>query len=310
MRSTRAAKDTLGAATSSASPNLSSYLSSIEPRASYAPPSASSSRPVLGGSFASLAMRSARSFGSSSNRSAPSSRLRSAAMSSSMSSLARAEANDSVAGDAASALYSWSSFTALAMDACMRSAKFRARSRYAVLGVPSVLGGIGTCTGVPCAEPGRDRPPTPSPKSDPAPSEVGDAPRRADDPDITSRPPRCDRRIAHLWRHLRKRRRPTNNDFEVCLHSSPVNVGRSAPTRNRNVDRRCVRVFGFNFSKGQNRPLFPNRRVMTPRRSRNGAPATRSPRGRNEARASFGVPSWTLFEAPALFEVCQYAMSV
>ena len=113
-----------------------------------------------------------------------------------MSSLARAEANDSVAGDAASVLYSWSSFTALAMDACMRSAKSRARSRYAVLGVPSVLGGIGTCTGVPCAEPGRDRPPTPSPTADPAPSEVGDAPRRADDPDITSRPPRCDPRRA------------------------------------------------------------------------------------------------------------------
>ena len=38
---------------------------------------------------------------------------------------------------------------------------------------------------------------------------------------------------------------------------------------------------------GQNR-LVPNRRVTTRRRSRNGAPATRSPRGRNEARASFG----------------------
>jgi hypothetical protein len=95
-------------------------------------------------------------------------------------------------------------------------------------------------------------------------------------------------------------------------NSSPVNVGRSAPTRNRNVDRRCVRVFGFNFSKGQNRPLFPNRRVMTPRRSRNGAPATRSPRGRNEARASFGVPSWTLFRSACAFRgvpICHVSLA-
>jgi hypothetical protein len=73
------------------------------------------------------------------------------------------------------------------------------------------------------------------------------------------------------------------------VHSSPVNVGRSAPTRNRNVDRRCVRVFGFNFSKGQNRPLFPNRRVTTPRRSRNGARhsiATRTKRSASIVRRS------------------------
>jgi hypothetical protein len=54
---------------------------------------------------------------------------------------------------------------------------------------------------VPCAAPGWDRPPTPSPTADPAPSEVGDAPRRADDPDITSRPPRCDSRRARSHTH-------------------------------------------------------------------------------------------------------------
>jgi hypothetical protein len=139
------------------------------------------------------------------------------------------------------------------MDACMRSAKFRARSRYAVLGVPSVLGGIGTCTGVPCAEPGRDRPPTPSPKSDPAPSEVGDAPRRADDPDITSRPPRCDRRIAHLWRHLRKRRRPTNNDFEVCLQIRPRST--SVEARRRETETSTGDAFEFSVS------IFPKARI-------------------------------------------------
>ena len=44
-------------------------------------------------------------------------------------------------------------------------------------------------------------------------------------------------------------KRTTYNDFAVCLNSSPVNVGRSARTRNRNVDRRCVR-FRFQFFNG------------------------------------------------------------
>ena len=67
---------------------------------------------------------------------------RSAAMSSSMISLARVVANASVAGDPASWWYSASFATAPSMLARTRSAKSFARARYAVDGVPSVLGGI------------------------------------------------------------------------------------------------------------------------------------------------------------------------
>ena len=63
-------------------------------------------------------------------------------MSSSMISLARVVANASVAGDPASWWYSASFATAPSMLARTRSAKSFARARYAVDGVPSVLGGI------------------------------------------------------------------------------------------------------------------------------------------------------------------------
>jgi hypothetical protein len=102
-------------------------------------------------------------------------------MSSSISSFALAVANISVAGELASVLYNESDFTALAMEACMRSANARARSKYAVEGVPSVEAAIGTCTGVPCAEPRSPARKPPSPQASPPPRNDGDAPARDDD---------------------------------------------------------------------------------------------------------------------------------
>ena len=180
----------------------------------------------------------------------------------------------------------------------MRSAS-RARSRRRRARVPSVLGGIGTCTGVPCAEPGRDRPPTPSPTADPAPSEVGDAPRRADDR-TSPRAPRVVTRGARDRTHGAIHCRTKTKQVPKRLgYIRPVNVGQTASTL-KPKRRPAILSFSVSTFSGQNRPRLSHRRVTI--RHRAAWPSTSRCHARQTKREHRLEVRAGHF---SLFEVCQ-----